>query len=218
MPARSPRSSGIDMTGLIRPRPASLLLLAVCTSACATPTAPGDPTEPWRPEPMAAPNTFVSDVDAVCRPDLQFRDEELASMSVTAADVRGDEVALLVYTSDVSAGAVCWRGLGDVLPHVTSQWNGKFGPADLRMRDLGRRDLCLWFNKGHSRAPEGRDFAHAVWRAGTVTRSPRWSSRRRCRVAFRPQPSTDGSWLGGLGTKRVPLVSASWAWMPSGNL
>jgi hypothetical protein len=111
---------------------------------------------------MAAPNTFVSDVDAVCRPDLQFRDEELASMSVTAADVRGDEVALLVYTSDVSAGAVCWRGLGDVLPHVTSQWNGKFGPADLRMRDLGRRDLCLWFNKGHGRAPEGRNFAHAV--------------------------------------------------------
>jgi hypothetical protein len=105
---------------------------------------------------MTPPNTFVAEVDASCRNFLaNDRGDPLAGMSVTATDVRGDELGLLVYTSEAGAGAVCWSGTAGPLPNVTTAWDEDLGRD---AGDLRGTELCLRFNNGNGQ----RDPAHAV--------------------------------------------------------
>jgi hypothetical protein len=110
---------------------------------------------------MVPPSSFVSDIDKLCRPELQVPGgpEVLADMSVIAADVRGDELGLLIYTSDVGGGAVCWKGVEGGPPNVMSSWAADFGQNFVA--DLEATQLCLWFNKGDTSGGQ-RSTHHAV--------------------------------------------------------
>lgn len=137
----------------------SLLSLAIAISACG-PVGPIDnPADPWRPEPMAAPNAFVADLDAACRNSPLEVEDPFADMSVTAADVRGNSVGLLVYTSDAGAGAVCWSGAEGRSAELMTRWEADVGRG---AGDLGPTGLCLRLGRGHRSPGAARDSAHAV--------------------------------------------------------
>ena len=137
----------------------SVAAALVGISGCGAVGPTDNPADPWRPVPMTPPDAFIAELDASCNRPVGGTGDPLSGMSVTAADVRGAQVGLLVYTSDAGAGAICWRGVGDVRPNTMGQWGAAPGrDAD----DLGATELCLAFNKGAPVALPGPDGAHAV--------------------------------------------------------